>query len=72
MLAVFLMKEKRRDYKGYIIPLTADPALTSVTAQTENLLHQYVTAVENILKQYPEQWFNLYDFWQLEPQNVKS
>lgn len=66
ILAVFLMKEKKRDYKGYLIPLTADTTLTSVTAQTEHLLRQYVTAVEDILRQYPEQWFNLYDFWGLE------
>ena len=29
----------------------------------QGLLKQYVSALESVVKQYPEQWFNYYDFW---------
>ena len=29
----------------------------------QDLLQQYVTQVENMVKAYPHQWFNYYDFW---------
>jgi predicted LPLAT superfamily acyltransferase len=28
-----------------------------------NLAKLYVKELENIVKQYPEQWFNFYEFW---------
>ena len=30
----------------------------------QELLEQYVTEVEKMVKAYPHQWFNYYDFWQ--------
>lgn len=30
------------------------------------LFRQYVNALELIVRQYPEQWFNYYDFWELK------
>ena len=27
------------------------------------LLEQYVNALEKVISQYPEQWFNYYPFW---------
>lgn len=31
----------------------------------QDLLQQYVTHVEKMVKAYPHQWFNYYDFWKL-------
>lgn len=31
----------------------------------QNLLQQYVTQVEKMVREYPHQWFNYYDFWKL-------
>ena len=28
------------------------------------LLEQYTAALDQILKRYPEQWFNYYSFWE--------
>ena len=30
-----------------------------------NMLKQYVTHVENMVKKHPHQWFNYYDFWKM-------
>lgn len=30
---------------------------------SRSLAQQYVTVLENIVREYPEQWFNFYDFW---------
>ena len=29
----------------------------------DSIMHDYVTDLEGMVKQYPEQWFNFYDFW---------
>ncbi len=33
------------------------------TTSPEDILKEYVTSLEDKLKQYPTQWFNFYDFW---------
>ena len=32
----------------------------------ENLLEQYSKSLEKIVIKYPRQWFNFYDFWNIE------
>lgn len=63
VVSVFMMKEKKRDYSCYLVPLQVDNETMSKTQRVESLMHQYVQSLENILQQYPEQWFNLYEFW---------
>lgn len=65
MVSVFLMKEKGARYTGYLVPLTIDSAAESTTDKVKSLLSQYVKSLEDSLQAYPEQWFNLYDFWNL-------
>lgn len=62
VISVFMMKEQKRKYTCYLVPLTVDPQ-TSKTQRVESLMLQYVQSIETILHQYPEQWFNLYEFW---------
>lgn len=66
VLSAFLMKEKRRDYTGFIVPLSTETANDSTTSKIDTLITQYVKTLETTLKKYPHQWFNLYDFWNLE------
>lgn len=66
VLSVFIMKEKGTRYKGYLIPLECQSIEGNSTVKAEALLQQYVKSIEDILREYPEQWFNYYDFWQLE------
>lgn len=64
IISVFLMKEKGGQYKGHLVPLSIPENLTSVTEKVEDLLTQYVKSLEDTLRQYPEQWFNYYEFWE--------
>ncbi len=32
---------------------------------TEELMEEYVKSLERIVKKYPRQWFNFYDFWKI-------
>ncbi len=59
----FAMREPRRCYRFYFFKATVDP-LTSKTEKIDSLATQYVQVLEQILRRYPEQWFNYYEFWQ--------
>lgn len=64
MLALFLMKERGSNYTGYVFPLKVDENEANVVKRSEQLLHQYVEVLEEMLVKYPYQWFNLYEFWE--------
>jgi len=66
VVSVFMMKEKRRNYTCYLVPIAPDEQATTVTEKVQSLMKQYVQSLENILQQYPEQWFNLYEFWKIQ------
>lgn len=58
----FAMREKGRRYRFHFI--TADRGEQLKPKERERyILQQYVAAVEMMLKKYPTQWFNYYDFW---------
>ena len=58
----FAMRERRRRYRFYFYPAETDVSL-SKKELTESLASQYVRTLEEILRHYPEQWFNYYEFW---------
>jgi len=64
MLAVFLMKERNVHYTGYVYQLQMDENESNVMRRAEQLLRQYVSALEEMMIRYPYQWFNLYEFWE--------
>ncbi|MDR1880789.1 MAG: acyltransferase [Tannerellaceae bacterium] len=58
----FAMREKGMRYSFHFV--LAHPAAKGEGKRPElSLLGQYVAALESIIKKYPEQWFNYYDFW---------
>jgi predicted LPLAT superfamily acyltransferase len=58
----FAMREKKCTYRFYFY--IADPVVRDKDNKPEKvLLDQYITYLEQIVKQYPEQWFNYYKFW---------
>ena len=60
----FAMREAGQIYHFHFIQ--AEKVTGSKEKRAEQcLLEQYVKALENIVKQYPEQWFNYYPFWKL-------
>jgi predicted LPLAT superfamily acyltransferase len=58
----FAMREPSKSYRFYFIAAT--PLIKNREIRPEQqLLDQYIPALENILKKYPEQWFNYYKLW---------
>jgi len=66
---VFSVKENIRKYHFYGIPSQLDVREYELKPKAQAaslLLHEYVTALENIVSKYPDQWFNYYDFWEFD------
>lgn len=55
LLAVFVMKTGTRSYKIYVRRLRGEDPKT--------FAQSFASELECIIKQYPTQWFNFYDFW---------
>lgn len=55
VLAIFVMKTGIKSYKIYVRRLSG--------TDKQSLCQSFATELENIVKQYPIQWFNFYDFW---------
>ncbi|TSA26811.1 MAG: lipid A biosynthesis acyltransferase [Bacteroidetes bacterium] len=68
---VFAVKETRKHYHFYATPLYR-PEFSRNLQKREEILKEAVTAyvrkLEEILREYPLQWFNYYDFWKQETQ----
>lgn len=62
VLAVNVMKTAPLKYKIYVTPLVYDKTATR-KQQTEQLSTAYVSELERMMKTYPSQWYNFYDFW---------
>lgn len=58
----FAVREKCMHYKFNFVPAQPEKRVKGKVPGQE-LLKQYVSALESVVKQYPEQWFNYYDFW---------
>ncbi|MBR1539461.1 MAG: lysophospholipid acyltransferase family protein [Bacteroidales bacterium] len=64
MLSVFVMKEGLRRYRAYIRPLGEglDAGLPA-RSRAEALAAGFARELEAVVRRYPHQWFNFYDFW---------
>ena len=64
IVAVFVMKESVRRYRILIrqIGEKLDQALPS-RARAQAMALDFATCLEGVVRQYPTQWFNFYDFW---------
>lgn len=63
ILAYFIILSGMQKYKVEYIKINIDKSKTEEIA-VEEALTQYVKKFEEIVKQYPNQWFNFYDFWE--------
>jgi predicted LPLAT superfamily acyltransferase len=66
LIIVFAVKESNKHYHFFAVPpidvkRTRNEADLEATVQ--ELLKRYVTEFEKMVKAYPLQWFNYYDFW---------
>ena len=62
VLAVNVMKTSPRDYKIYVAPLQYDKTLAR-QEQIRQLSQAYVNELERLVRQYPTQWYNYFEFW---------
>ena len=62
VLAVNVMKTGLRKYRIYVTPLLYDKSAPR-KEQERLLATAYVTELEKIVRMYPEQWYNYYEFW---------
>jgi predicted LPLAT superfamily acyltransferase len=61
---VFALKNDKQTYTFYATPAKVYEGRGMEGANT--MLQEYVAELTSKLKQYPEQWFNYFDFWQSE------
>lgn len=62
VLAINVMKVSLKSYKIYVTPLSYDKK-ASRKEQMEELSERYVRELERIVRMYPTQWYNFYEFW---------
>jgi len=62
----FAMKDSPLNYRFHFFP--ASPINTKAPLKKHekavNLLNVYTSVLEDMVKKYPEQWFNYYNFWE--------
>lgn len=56
---VYAIKETNKHYHFF-----ATPGRIPETGGAEQIIDEYLESMERVLKNYPEQWFNYYDFWE--------
>ena len=63
ILAVFVMKDKWNSYNVHIREIKADASLPS-KQRMQMLARNFASELEAVVRKYPTQWFNYYDFWE--------
>ncbi|MBR5080932.1 MAG: acyltransferase [Bacteroidales bacterium] len=62
VLAVFVMKEGMRTYHAFVRPIQRDRSANK-REQMKQLAQAFAKQLEDIVRRYPTQWFNYFDFW---------
>ena len=60
VFVVFVVKEGIRDFRAIVEELKAEG---EGNAKVQSLAQAYAAALERVARQYPDQWFNFFDFW---------
>lgn len=66
IVAIHVMKQSNKKYTVYVCPVRIDSSAAQKASPREKAQLYAVAFAENleaIVRQYPEQWFNYYDFW---------
>jgi len=61
VLSIHVMKESAKKYHIYIKQI--DNQGDNAKQQAANIAQQYADHVESLVREYPEQWFNYFEFW---------
>ena len=70
VLAIFVIKISVKKYKIFVKPICDNPTseiekseIGNRKSEISHLAKAYVKELENVVRQYPLQWFNFYEFW---------
>jgi len=63
VMALFVLKISASLYRIHVVPIPLADSEGTMRAKVGEMLRTYVRELERIVKMYPEQWFNFYDFW---------
>jgi predicted LPLAT superfamily acyltransferase len=64
VLTVFVMKEGMKTYHAFVCSIQCDRT-DNKREQIKKLAQAFATQLEEIVRRYPTQWFNYYDFWKV-------
>ena len=62
VILVLVLKQSYSKYKIYVTPLEYDKTARRAVAQNQ-LVQNYAQQLSRRIRQYPDHWFNYYDFW---------
>jgi predicted LPLAT superfamily acyltransferase len=62
-IAIFVMKTSTMKYNIHIRQLIVDEPCADKKERVKKLAQKFASTVEKIIRIYPEQWFNYYEFW---------
>ena len=62
VLTVFVMKENRKNYR-VLLQVIPVPEKGSRQEQVQTMCDAYAARLEEVVRLYPDQWYNFYDFW---------
>ena len=63
VLAVFVMKERMRKYHAYVQEVECNRQ-DGKREQIAQMAQSFADRLETIVRRYPSQWFNYFDFWE--------
>ncbi|CDC99937.1 putative uncharacterized protein [Alistipes sp. CAG:268] len=64
MLSIFVMKEGVKRYRIFVDRIDAGDPGASKRERMEHAARTFAAQLERIVRRYPTQWFNYYDFWE--------
>ncbi len=62
-IAVFVMRNGYHKYKALLYRLDEGLEGLDRNARAEKMAQEYASRVDSVLRMYPDQWFNFYEFW---------
>ncbi len=66
LMAMFVMKRSALKYKIIIKEISLPDNKASIKERMNILAQEYACCLESVVREYPVQWFNYYDFWRHE------
>lgn len=64
MLSIFVMKESAKQYRIFVERIDSGDAAMPKKLRMEMAARSFSTQLERIVRRYPTQWFNYYNFWE--------